>query len=69
MHKGQNLASPIQAGEPVVVVVLSPRGLERSLVFYEEDNEEALEAGNLLLTRISAQLMLLDSALRTVKLE
>ena len=59
-----DLSSFIKNGEPVVVVVLSPRGLEKSFVFYEEDNVEALEAGNLLLARISPQLMLLDSALK-----
>ncbi len=59
-----DLSPLIEGGEPVVIVVLSPRGLEKSFVFYEEENVEALEAGNLLLARISTQLTLLDNALR-----
>ena len=60
----KELRSVIQSGEPVVVVVLTPKGLEKSFVLYEEENVEALEAGNLLLARISSQLALLDNALR-----
>jgi hypothetical protein len=50
--------------EPTVIMVLTPRGIETAFVFYEEDDVEALEAGNLLLARISTQLALLDNALR-----
>lgn len=66
MAKNQktDLTPLIQAGEPIVIVVLSTRGLEKSMVLYEEENVEALEAGNLLLARISTQLTLLDNALR-----
>ena len=59
-----DLSPFIENGEPVVIVVLSPRGLEKSFVFYEEENVEALEAGNLLLAQIAPQLALLDNALR-----
>lgn len=52
------------ATEPTVIVVLTPRGLEKAFVFYEEEDAEALEAGNLLLARVSTQLALLDNALR-----
>jgi hypothetical protein len=45
-------------------VVLTPKGLEKAFVLYEEDDVEALEAGNLLLARVSTQLTLLDNALR-----
>lgn len=50
--------------EPMIIVVVTPKGLERALVVYEEDDVEELEQGNLLLARISAQLTLLDNALR-----
>jgi hypothetical protein len=50
--------------EPTVIVVLTPRGLEKAFVLYEEDDVEALETGNLLLARIAPQLTLLDNALR-----
>jgi hypothetical protein len=60
-----DLSPLIESGEPVVIVVLSQRGLEKSFVFYEDENVEALEAGNLLLARISPQLTLIDNALRT----
>jgi hypothetical protein len=60
----EELRTVIQSGDPVVVVVLTSKGLEKSFVFYEEENVEALEAGNLLLARISPQLALLDNALR-----
>jgi hypothetical protein len=60
----KELKNLIKAGEPFVVVVLSFKGLEKSFVFYEEENAEALEAGNLLLARISYQLALLDNAVR-----
>ncbi len=61
----KELKSLIKAGEPVVVVVLSLKGLEKSFVFYQEDSVEALEAGNLLLARVSCQLSLLDNAVRS----
>lgn len=51
--------------EPTVIVVLTPRGLEKAFVLYQEDDADALEAGNLLLAQISPQLALLDNALRT----
>ena len=50
--------------EPTVIVVLSPKGLEKAFVLYQEDDVDALEAGNLLLARISPQLALIDNALR-----
>jgi hypothetical protein len=50
--------------EPTVIVVLSPKGLEKAFVLYQEDDVDALEAGNLLLARISPQLALVDNALR-----
>ena len=61
MQKNE-LRNTTEAGEPVVVVLLSPRGLDRAFVLYED--AEALEAGNLLLAKISAQLTLIDDALR-----
>ena len=63
--KKLDLTPVIEAGEPVVVIVLTQRGLEKSLLFYQEDSVEALEAGNLLLAKISAQLTLIDNAIRT----
>jgi hypothetical protein len=54
----------MESTEPTVIVVLTPKGLEKAFVLYEEDDVDALEAGNLLLARISAQLALLDNALR-----
>lgn len=62
MAKSQSLAS-VEAEGPTVVIILTPKGLQRSLVFYE--SEQSFEAGNQLLARISAQLMLLDNALRS----
>ena len=50
--------------QSTVVAILTPKGLEKAFVLYEEDDVEALEAGNLLLARISTQLTLLDNALR-----
>lgn len=50
--------------EPTVVIVVTPRGLEKAFVLYEEDNVDALEAGNLILTRISFELAMIDNALR-----
>ena len=60
-----DLSPVIQAGQPVVVVVLSTQGLEKSLVFYAEDDVDSLEAGTLLLAKISPHLLRLDNALRT----
>lgn len=62
--KKVSLEPIIEAGEPVLAILVTPRGLEKSLLFYEEDNPEALEAVNQLLARISHQLMLLDDAIR-----
>lgn len=59
-----DLKPVIEAGEPVVVVVLTKNGLQKSLVFYESDNPEALQAGNELLARVSTNLVLLDNTLR-----
>jgi hypothetical protein len=50
--------------EPTVIVVLTPGGLEKAFVLYQEDDVEALEAGNRLLARVAAQLILLDNAVR-----
>ena len=63
MQKSE-LRNVIESGEPVVVVVLSQKGLEKAFVFFDEDSVDALEAGNLLLARISPQLSLIDNALR-----
>ncbi len=65
MHKRSLADTALAVGEPVVVVILSSKGLEKSFVFYEEENEESFEAGNQLLVKISPQLMLLDNALRS----
>lgn len=54
----------METRETTVIVVLNPRGLEKAFVLYEEDDVDALEAGNLLLARISPQLALIDNALR-----
>ena len=62
--KKLDLTPVIEAGEPIVVIVITWSGLQKSLLFYEEDSVEALEAGNLLLAKISPQLMLIDNALR-----
>ena len=53
----------IESGEPVLVLVVSPQGLERTLILYDE-SVEALEQGNLLLARLAPQLLLLDNAAR-----
>lgn len=50
--------------EPTVVIVVTSKGLERAFVVFEEDNVDALEAGNMLLTSISFELALIDNALR-----
>lgn len=63
MQKNQ-LRGLVESGEPVVIVVLSQKGLEKAFVFYEEENAEALEQGNQLLARVSLQLALLDNAAR-----
>jgi hypothetical protein len=67
--KKVDLTPLIEAEEPVVIVVLTRRGLEKSLLFYQEDSVEALEAGNRLLTRVSAHLVLLDNTLRAAEQE
>jgi len=54
--------------EPTVIVVLTAKGLEKAFVLFEEDDVESLEAGNLLLARISSQLTLIDNALRGEKI-
>ena len=63
MQKNQ-LRGLVESGEPVVIVVLSQKGLEKAFVFYEQENAEALEAGNQLLARVSLQLALVDNAIR-----
>lgn len=50
--------------EPTVVIVVTPKGLERAFVLFEEDNVDQLEAGNLILARISFELAMIDNALR-----
>ena len=60
----KELKNLIKEGAPLVIIVLSQEGLEKSFVFYEEENAEALEQGNLLLARISCLLSLLDNAVR-----
>jgi hypothetical protein len=67
--KKVDLTPLIEAEEPVVIVVLTRRGLEKSLLFYQEDSVEALEAGNRLLARVSAHLVLLDNTLRAAEQE
>lgn len=62
--KKVSLEPLIEAGEPVVAILVTPRGLGKSLLFYEEDNPEALEEANQLLARISPQLVLLDNAIQ-----
>lgn len=62
--KKLDLTPVIESGEPVVIVVLSQRGLEKAFVFHEEENAEALEAATQLLARVSLQLALLDSAVK-----
>lgn len=57
----------MDATEPTVIVVLTPKGLEKAFVLYEEDNVDAIEAGNLILARISFELALIDNALRREK--
>jgi hypothetical protein len=64
MPMQKELKNLLEAGEPVVVVVLSRKGLEKSFVFYPEEDTDALEAGNMLLARISGLLSLLDNAVR-----
>ena len=59
------LNSLVESGEPVVIVVLSERGLERAFVFYPEGDPDALEMGNQLLARVSTHLILLDSAVKS----
>jgi len=60
----KELKNLIKEGAPLVIIVLSQEGLEKSFVFYEEENAEALEQENLLLARISCLLSLLDNAVR-----
>lgn len=59
-----DLRAVVETGEPLVVIVASQKGLERSFVLYEEDSADSLEAGNLLLAKIAPQLVLLDAALK-----
>jgi hypothetical protein len=47
-----------------VVLELTPTGLQRAYVLYEEGDVDSLERGNLLLARLAPQLTLLDNALR-----
>jgi hypothetical protein len=47
-----------------VVLELTPAGLQRAYILYEEGDVDSLERGNLLLARISPQLLLIDNALR-----
>lgn len=61
----ENLKGIVESGEPVIVVILSRKGLEKAFVFYEEENAEALEAGNMLLARVATQLVLLDNAVKS----
>ena len=48
-----------------VVLELTPAGLQRAYVLYEEGDVDSLEKGNLLLARLAPQLTLLDNALRS----
>jgi hypothetical protein len=56
-----DLSTLIEGGEPVVIVVLSPRGLEKSLVFYEgrecggAGNREPLARPNIVTTGVARQ--------------
>jgi hypothetical protein len=61
----RDLSSLVAGGEPVVIVVLSNRGVEKSLIFHDEGDPVALGEGNLLLAKIAPHLMLIDSALRS----
>lgn len=58
------LRDMVESGEPVVIVVLSHKGLEKAFVFYPEGDPDALEMGNELLARVSTHLILLDSAVK-----
>jgi len=60
----KKLRGMVESGEPVVVIILSQKGLEKAFVFYEQENAEALEIGNQLLAKVSCQLMLRDNAVR-----
>lgn len=54
----------LQKQEPTVIVVLTPKGLEKAFVLYQEDDPDAFEAGTLLLAQIATHLTLIDNALR-----
>ena len=49
-------------GEPVILLVLTSRGFERSLVLWE--TPEGLKRGNSLLAKVSNELVSLDDAIK-----
>jgi hypothetical protein len=52
------------SNEPMVLLVLSAKGMERAVILYREGDPEGLEQGAGILAKVAVQLALLDEALR-----